>query len=86
MTQGEYIERLVNLLPENTFIGKQKLVFDNNSLVFSACLVESLADEMDKRFAELQDTDFINDLRDATRNLAVLGRFLAVAVKTLTEA
>lgn len=84
ITQSEYLERLVNLLPDSAFVGKTKLVFDTNCVTHSAQMVETIAAEMFKTMENFTETDYIADLKDATRNLVVLGRFLTISYQTIT--
>lgn len=84
ISQSEYMERLINMLPDSTFVGRTKLIFDRDSLVSSARLVEYISEEMHNRLSTLQDTDYVNELKDATRNLVVLGRFLSISCDTIT--
>lgn len=79
------MERLVNLLPDSTFIGKTKLAFGNDSLVHACQMTEAIANEIFRVLTAFADTDQVCDLRDATRNLAVLGRFLTVSYNTIFE-
>lgn len=83
LTQTEYIERLVNMLPDSAFVGKQKMIFDGSCVGTGANMVEAIADEINKTLDNFSETDYVLDLRDATRNLAVLGRFLAISYEVL---
>lgn len=84
LTQSEYMERLVNLLPDSTFVGKTKLVFDKDCLLHASEMVEDLSEAMWVSLSGLQDVDYVADLKDATRNLVVLGRFLSVSYGVIT--
>lgn len=83
LTQTEYIERLVNMLPDSAFVGKQKMIFDGSCVGAGANMVEAIADAINKTLDNFTETDYVLDLRDATRNLAVLGRFLAISYDVL---
>lgn len=83
LTQSEYMERLVNLLPDTAFVGKTKMVFDRGCLEHSAQMVEAISNELFKSLGQLAETDYVLDLKDAARNLAVLGRFLTISLETI---
>jgi hypothetical protein len=86
LTQTEYMERLVSLLPDSTFIGKYKMAFGSDSLVHAAQMTEAISNEVFKVLLQFKETDLVSDLKDATRNLAVLGRFLTISYNTIFEA
>lgn len=81
ITANEYIERLVNLLPQYVLSTETCPLFIKpncvaESMVHSASLVELLAVEVEKSLAPFADVDHVCELREATRNLYCLGIYL----------
>lgn len=83
LSQGEYLERLVLMLPEDAFVGKSKLVLGPDCVYHSAQMVRAIANEMFKCLSQYADTDLNASLKDAVINLAVLGEFLTISYSEL---
>jgi len=85
LSQVEYLERLVNLLPPSDFRAEPTLSFGKESIFSATLMVEDIALQVIKLLNQFADTDQVSDLKDAMVNQVVLSRFLAGSYYQIIE-
>ncbi len=92
ITEIEYLERIVNMLPSTRFQPNQYISINslaeamNKENIISCCLmIEDLAEQNIKNLSKFQETDPVLELKDVSFDMAVLGRFLGIVCLTILE-
>jgi hypothetical protein len=80
ISEAEYLERLIYLMPCKSVVVTQGISLDNESVHHCATMVEDIAEIVIGKLSAFKETDQVLELKDAALNIAVLGRFLGIVL------
>ena len=83
ISDTEYMERLIYLMPKTITQTTERVYLDNNAVIHSAIMIEDISEIIINHLTQFKETDQILELKDAMMNIAVLGRFLAILLKKI---
>ncbi len=76
-TKREYVERMCDLIPNSCV--SDKLVVTNETVQSAIALIEEMSALLHVEFAKMVETDLVIEVKNTSRDLFTLARFLEIA-------